>query len=74
MTSINEKMGYKRPGKRAFMANLPKNRADAAAITSAECPGCHLKGKARLSPLKGPDYLWCTWCSTTWERPGREDA
>jgi hypothetical protein len=69
MTSINDKLGLRRPGKRAFMANLPRNRSEAAAITSAECPGCHRKGKARIHPSKGPGYLWCTWCSTTFAQP-----
>jgi hypothetical protein len=68
MTSINEKMGFKRAGKRAFMANLPTNKTEAAKITSAECPGCHHRGKARIHPSKGDGWLWCTWCSTTWEQ------
>jgi hypothetical protein len=67
MASINEKMGLKRAGKRAFMADLPKNLTARAKITSAECPGCHHRGKARIHPSKGDGWLWCTWCSTTWE-------
>jgi hypothetical protein len=69
MTSINEKLGLKRAGKRAMMKNLPANRAAAAAITSAECPSCHTRGKASISKTKGPGWLYCTWCNHVWEGP-----
>lgn len=65
MTSINDKLGIKRAGKRAMM-NLPKSRAAAAAITSAKCPTCQQTG-ARPSKTKGPGWLYCTWCNTVWE-------
>ncbi len=68
MTSINDKLGIKRAGKRAMM-KLPKNRAAAAAITSAKCPTCARTG-ARESKTKGPGWLYCTWCNTVWEVEG----
>ncbi len=68
MTTINEQMGFKRAGKRRMMANLPKTRAEASKITAAECPSCHVRGKA--SPSKRvPGALYCTWCSTTFAMP-----
>lgn len=66
MSRINEKMGLKPAGKRAFM-KLPKNRATAARITSAACPACGQRG-ARQS-VKGADWLFCSWCSHSWELP-----
>lgn len=66
MTSINDKLGIKRAGKRAFMKNLPTTRADAAKVTSAICPACGRTG-ASPSRTKGQGWLFCTWCSTTFE-------
>jgi len=61
MTTINEKLGLKRAGKRAMM-KLPPNRAAAARVTSAECPGCHRRGQAKASATRGPGWLFCRWC------------
>lgn len=66
MTRINDKMGLKPAGKRAMM-QLPKNRAEAVKITSAQCPHCGARG-ARLSKTK-PGALYCTWCNQTFEAP-----
>lgn len=63
MTSINEKMGLKRAGKRAMM-KLPTDLALRAKVTSAVCPLCHRTG-ATLSRVQ-PGALWCTHCSHTW--------
>jgi hypothetical protein len=65
MTSINDKMGLKRAGKRAMMKTLPRNRSLRAALTSARCPACHQTG-ARQSRTK-PGWLYCSWCGETWE-------
>lgn len=64
MTTINEKLGFKRAGKRSMM-KLPKNRAAAAVITSATCPACQRTG-ARASKTQ-PGSLYCTWCNHLWE-------
>lgn len=64
MTSINDKLGIKRAGKRSMM-KLPKTRAAATALTSAKCPTCGRTG-ARQSQLK-PGYLVCSWCADSWE-------
>jgi len=66
MTSINDKLGLRRAPKRAFMKNLPADRADAAKITSAKCPLCARTG-ARPSKTKGRGWLYCTWCNHVWE-------
>jgi len=66
MTTINEKLGLRRAGKRTMMQSLPKNRVDAAKITSAECPSCHVVGKAKISATT-PGALYCTWCNTVFE-------
>jgi transcription elongation factor Elf1 len=68
MSTINEKLGLRRAGKRSMM-KLPKNRAAAAKITAAECPHCHQRGKATISATKGLGWLFCTWCSHVYERP-----
>jgi len=69
MTSINEKLGFKRPGKRAFMKNLPGDRALRNRVTSAKCPACDRTG-AHLSRLRGQEgWLTCGWCNHTWELP-----
>jgi hypothetical protein len=67
MTSINDKLGLKRPGRRRMMTNLPKDRAEAVKVTSAQCPSCHIVGKAKRSVTKGPGWLYCTWCNAVWE-------
>lgn len=66
MTHINEKMGLRPAGKRSMM-KLPKRREDAVAITAAICPQCQRTG-AIATPRKGPRWMFCTWCSHTWER------
>ncbi len=66
MTSINEKMGFKRPGKRAFM-NLPKTRSEAVKITAAKCPQCGLTG-ARASRTQ-PGKLYFPCCNTFGDVP-----
>ena len=66
MTSINSKMGFKRPGKRAFM-KLPRNRAEAAKITSAKCPECGLTGARAI--VNRPGSVFCSWCGHVWELP-----
>ncbi len=66
MTTINDKLGIKRAGKRAMM-KLPKDRTEAARITGAHCPTCGRTG-ARASKTKGPGWLYCTWCNAVWER------
>jgi hypothetical protein len=68
MTSINEKMGLPRAGKRRMM-NLPKNRADAVKVTAAICPSCQRTG-ARPSRTKGPGWLYCSWCNTVFALEG----
>ena len=65
MTSINEKMGLRRAGKRAMM-KLPKRRADAVALTSATCPLCGQYG-VREFVLHGQQRRACSWCAHTWE-------
>lgn len=67
MVTINEKLGLKRAGKRSMM-NLPKNRAEAAALTSAQCPECQQR-HARRSQTR-PGSLWCGWCSHIWTPEG----
>jgi transcription elongation factor Elf1 len=64
MTSINDKLGIKRAGKRAMM-KLPTNRSEAVLITSAQCPSCGRRGQATASKLKAGHY-WCRWCSATY--------
>jgi ribosomal protein L37AE/L43A len=72
MTSINEKLGLKRAGTRAFM-HLPKKRSEAVKITSAKCPACGRTG-ARPSRTKGPGWLYCSWCNTVWAAVPTEPA
>ncbi len=67
MTTINEKLGIRRAGKRTFMANLPAHRSDAVKITAAQCPHCQTRGKAKASATKGPGWLFCTWCGESFE-------
>ena len=62
MTSINDKLGIKRAGKRAMM-KLPADRRLRNAITSAKCPQCSHTG-ARLSGNQ--TELWCSWCMHRW--------
>jgi hypothetical protein len=71
MTTINDKLGLKRAGKRAMM-NLPKTRSEAVKITSAKCPACTRTG-ARPSKTQ-PGSLYCTWCNTVYAFPPSVDA
>jgi len=64
MTSINDKMGLKRAGKRSMM-KLPPKLADRNQITGAVCPTCGRRG-ANASKTK-PGKLYCTWCNTIFE-------
>lgn len=66
MTSINEKMGMKRAGKRAMM-KLPTDLALRARVTSAICPLCGRTG-ARLSKTQ-PGSLYSSWCNHRWSLP-----
>ena len=64
MTSINEKMGYKRPGRRKMM-NLPKDRQAAVALTAARCPSCHATGVIE-NTIHGQRKRMCSRCSHSW--------
>ncbi len=66
MTSINDKLGLPRAGKRSMM-KLPPDRELRSRITAAECPQCHLRG-ARPKP-KHPGFVFCSWCYHVWELP-----
>ena len=63
MSRINDKLGLKRPGTRAFM-KLPDDRAQRVAVTAAQCPSCGNRG-ARLSAVLVGGF-WCTWCNHRW--------
>lgn len=63
MTSINDKLGLKRPGKRSMM-KLPENAAERTRLTSAKCPACARTG-AVLSKTK-PGAYYCTYCNHLW--------
>jgi hypothetical protein len=68
VTSINDKLGLKRAGKRAMMTSLPTSRADAAALTAIVCPVCKVARKAKASKTQ-PGKLFCTWCNQVYEAP-----
>jgi ribosomal protein L37AE/L43A len=70
MTSIHSKLGLTRAGTRS-MRQLPKDRAAAAAITSATCPDCQRTG-ARLSKTQ-PGKWYCPHCNTIYELPKEAD-
>ena len=65
MTSINEKMGLRRAGKRSMM-KLPKTLHERAALTAAQCPACRRRGVTEFTAHEIVRRL-CTWCSHTWE-------
>jgi ribosomal protein L37AE/L43A len=73
MTSINEKLGLKRAGKR-WMMKLPKNLAERAALTSAQCPVCHERGIAEYVTGTGVTKWLCTWCAHTFTPTQTEQA
>lgn len=64
MTTINEKMGLKRAGKR-WMMNLPDTLEERARLTSARCPKCDRTGA--LQSKARPGWLWCSWCAHRWQ-------
>lgn len=61
---INQKLGLRPAGKRKMM-NLPKNRHEASALTSAQCPGCTQRGVIE-NAVHGRRLRCCTWCGNTW--------
>lgn len=63
MTSINEQMGYKRPGKRRMMKGTGKDTA-AAALTSSFCPNCPHRWIIK-NKIHGVLRRMCAWCSTS---------
>ena len=64
MTSINEKLGFKRAGKRKMM-NLPAAAADRTALTSAQCPACGQRGVVQHLIFRRLRRL-CSWCGHAW--------
>lgn len=71
MSHINEKLGLKPAGKRAFM-KLPDDRALRSRLTSAKCPQCDCTG-ARLSQLKTRNgWFVCSWCAHAWDATERD--
>jgi hypothetical protein len=63
MSSINDKLGIRRGGKREMM-KLPGDPALRARLTSTRCPACGER-HARLSHVQ-PGAFWCAWCAHTW--------
>lgn len=63
MVTINDKLGFKRAGKRRMM-QLPDDAATRTAVTSAVCPQCQRRG-ANLSKTEAR-ALFCTHCYHTW--------
>lgn len=64
MVKINEQLGLRPAGKRSMM-KLPKNRAEAAALTSSQCPSCSSFGIRECS-VKGIRTRLCPRCGYTW--------
>jgi ssDNA-binding Zn-finger/Zn-ribbon topoisomerase 1 len=65
MTTINEKRGLRRAGKRRMM-KLPKNRAAAADLTAAQCPKCGSRGVIE-NVIHGRRRRMCSKCSEGWD-------
>jgi len=65
MSRINEKLGLKPAGKRRMM-NLPKDRAQAADLTAAQCPKCGQRGAIECL-VHDRRRRFCTWCNHGWE-------
>lgn len=65
MSRINEKMGFKPAGKRAFM-KLPDDKAARNDLTSAKCPKCDRRG-VREAVIHGRRLRTCAFCSHSWE-------
>jgi hypothetical protein len=63
MSSINDKLGLRRAGKRSFM-NLPQNRAERAALTSARCPSCGRHDLAE-AVIHGKRTRFCRSCGAS---------
>ena len=64
MTSINDKLGLKKAGRRAMM-ELPHDRVKRIRLTAALCPACLRRG-ARLSRVHAGWFV-CSWCAHAWE-------
>ena len=64
MSKINEKLGLRPAGKRAFM-KLPKLRADAVALTALTCPNCPHRWIIQ-NVIHGRLQRMCGRCSTSW--------
>lgn len=65
MSRINEKLGLRPGGKRH--TDLPTDRALRNRITAARCPVCARTGAKYLKHRQPGIWLFCTWCSDTWE-------
>lgn len=63
MTSINEKMGFKRPGKRKMMKGAGRTLA-AVRLTSSFCPNCPHRWIIE-NKIHGVLRQMCAWCSNT---------
>jgi hypothetical protein len=69
MSRINEKLGLKPAGKRAFM-KLPDDRELRNRLTAAKCPACERTG-ARLSKLRNREgWFVFSWCQHAWDPNG----
>ena len=64
MSSINEKLGLPRAGKRPMM-KLPKDRDARNDLTRATCPKCGRGGVLEFVSFRERRRL-CKWCSETW--------
>ena len=64
MTTINEKLGLRRAGTRAFM-KLPADRAERLALTAAHCPACDQTGVVE-NVVHGRRLRTCSWCGACW--------
>jgi len=64
MTTINEKMGLRRAGKRRMM-KLPRNLEARNNLTSAQCPKCGRRGLSEYT-TRGVQTRSCTWCHHQW--------
>ncbi len=65
MTSINDKLGFKRAGKRSMM-KLPTDKTARNALTAAQCPQCANRG-VKESTVHGRRLRTCSWCGHGWE-------
>jgi ribosomal protein L37AE/L43A len=67
MTSINDKMGLRRAGKRTMM-KLPPDRELRNQLTAARCAQCGHTG-AILSRVH-VGWFKCSWCDHAWNPNG----